>query len=203
MVSVKSDVRSYPDLTRISPIVNRRVRERQPTAVNGRTVRSLDQEENAAENLLLRLPAAADNAAMEAEPIAATPKRKRRWFQFSLRALLIGVTLLAAVCGYVGWQAKIVYRRQSRMATLLKSHPAWFAEKCEDCHLDYDRSDDEVKISLIRRWLGDRPYRAFCLSSKTSPEEEEQIRDLFPEATIYIQNRTPVPKGPKPPATQP
>jgi hypothetical protein len=32
----------------------------------------------------------------------------RRRFQFRLRTLLIGVTLLAIPCGYVGWQAKIV-----------------------------------------------------------------------------------------------
>jgi hypothetical protein len=47
---------------------------------------------------------------MQTEPSKAEPpKRNRRWFQFSLRTLLIGVTLLAAVCGYVGWQAKIVH----------------------------------------------------------------------------------------------
>jgi hypothetical protein len=39
---------------------------------------------------------------MEAEPAKANPpKGKRRWFQFSLRSLMIGVTLLAVVCGYV------------------------------------------------------------------------------------------------------
>ena len=41
----------------------------------------------------------ADNAAMQAEPPKAEPpKRKRRWFQFSLRTLMIGVTLLAVGC---------------------------------------------------------------------------------------------------------
>jgi hypothetical protein len=50
---------------------------------------------------LNRLPAVADNAAMQAEPLKAEPpKRKRRWFQFSLRTLLIGVTLLAVACGF-------------------------------------------------------------------------------------------------------
>jgi hypothetical protein len=49
---------------------------------------------------------------MEAEPRKADPpKRKRRWFQFSLRTLMIGVTVLAVPCGYVGWQAKIVRER--------------------------------------------------------------------------------------------
>ena len=71
----------------------------------------------------------------------------RRRFQFRLRTLMIGVTLLAVVCGYVGHQAEIVHRRQSGMATLLKSHPAEFAETCESCHLDYNRSDDEVRDS--------------------------------------------------------
>jgi hypothetical protein len=42
-----------------------------------------------ADHLLPPLLAAADNAAMEAEPNkAAPPKRKRRWYQFSLQTLL-------------------------------------------------------------------------------------------------------------------
>jgi hypothetical protein len=37
------------------------------------------------EGLLLPLPTVQDNVAMQAEPPNAnTPKRKRRWFQFSL-----------------------------------------------------------------------------------------------------------------------
>jgi hypothetical protein len=45
---------------------------------------------------LLRLLALRDNAAMEIEPSNADPpKCKRRWFQFSLRTLLITVTVLA------------------------------------------------------------------------------------------------------------
>ncbi len=51
-------------------------------------------------SLLPPLPAPADNAAMEAEPPNADPpKRKRRWFQFSLRTLLIGVTIFSVSCG--------------------------------------------------------------------------------------------------------
>jgi hypothetical protein len=33
---------------------------------------------------------------------------KRRRYQFSLRTLMIVVTLLAVPLGYIGWQAKIV-----------------------------------------------------------------------------------------------
>jgi hypothetical protein len=71
------------------------------------------------ENPLFRLPAVGDNAGMEAEPPKADPpKRKRRWFQFSLRTLMILVTLLAVPCAYVGWQAPIVQER-------LGDKPTW------------------------------------------------------------------------------
>ena len=53
---------------------------------------------------------------METEPPKAEPpERKRRWCQFSLRTLMISVTLLAVPCGYVGWQAKIVRERKARL----------------------------------------------------------------------------------------
>jgi hypothetical protein len=51
---------------------------------------------SAAQNPLLRPPSVGDNAAMQTDlPKAEPPNRKRRWFQFSLRTLLIGVTLVA------------------------------------------------------------------------------------------------------------
>ncbi|HEV2971230.1 MAG TPA: DUF1559 domain-containing protein [Pirellulales bacterium] len=40
-------------------------------------------------------------------PKAATPKSKRRWFQFSLRSLFVVVTVVAVVCGYLAHEAKI------------------------------------------------------------------------------------------------
>jgi uncharacterized membrane protein YcjF (UPF0283 family) len=50
------------------------------------------------------LHAPADNAAMQTEPPKAdAPKRKHRWFQFSLRTLMIVVTQLAVLCGTVTW----------------------------------------------------------------------------------------------------
>jgi hypothetical protein len=39
---------------------------------------------------------------MQSEPPEADPpKRKRRWFQFSLRTLMIAVTLLAVSCASI------------------------------------------------------------------------------------------------------
>jgi hypothetical protein len=55
---------------------------------------------------LRRLPAAADNAAMPTEPSKADPpKRQRRWFQFSLRTLLVVVTMLSIPCAYLAHES--------------------------------------------------------------------------------------------------
>jgi hypothetical protein len=44
-------------------------------------------------------------------PDQPSPRR----FQFRLRTLLIGVTLLAVPCAYIGWQLKIVRERQAEV----------------------------------------------------------------------------------------
>jgi hypothetical protein len=52
---------------------------------------------------------------MEAEPPKSDPpKRKRRWFQFSLRTLLIGVTIAALACGWL--VSEVERKRQEREA---------------------------------------------------------------------------------------
>jgi Leucine Rich repeat len=51
---------------------------------------------------LLRLAAVGDNAAMQTEPTKADPpKYNRRWFQFSLRTLLIFTTIVAIPCAWL------------------------------------------------------------------------------------------------------
>jgi hypothetical protein len=66
---------------------------------------------------LLRLPAVWDNAAMEAEtPKGEPPKRKRRWFQFSLRSLLI-VMLLVGI--YLRWTVVKVERQSEAVKAIL------------------------------------------------------------------------------------
>jgi hypothetical protein len=61
---------------------------------------------------LLRLPAVKDNAAMQTEPPEAEPpKRKRRWFQFSLLSLLI-FTMACAVGA--AWVAREMERKRIR-----------------------------------------------------------------------------------------
>jgi len=67
------------------------------------------------EAVLPPLPAVRDNAAMQTgPPKAEPPKRKRRWFQFSLRSLQIAVALLAILSAWLG--RKIDWKRKERDA---------------------------------------------------------------------------------------
>jgi hypothetical protein len=114
---------------------------------------------------------------MEGEPPKADPpKRKRRWFQFSLRTLMIVVTLLAVLCGYVGWQAKIVRHRREliRQVVAAGSYVGFdFALELKD------------SIPWLRRLLGDEPIRLFGLLGATGDKREE-ISAAFPEADVQL-----------------
>ena len=71
---------------------------------------------------MLRLPAGGDNAAMQTEPPKAEPpKRQRRWFQFSLRTLLIGVTLLAVTCWIVVDRQRLIRERDEALQRAVRA----------------------------------------------------------------------------------
>jgi hypothetical protein len=53
---------------------------------------------------------------MQADPSKADPpKRKRRWLQFSLRTLLIGITLLAMACWVFEDQWRLIHERDEAL----------------------------------------------------------------------------------------
>ena len=127
---------------------------------------------------LLRLPAVGDNAAMEAEPPEAEPpKRKRRWFQFSLRSLLAGVTLLTIPCSYVGWQADIVRERSTMRQRLLDKGACFFPGRSPG------RYKPENSPSWLRRLLGDIDAPAIYLPSVCGIDDAE-ITATFPESEL-------------------
>ena len=103
---------------------------------------------------------------------AEPPNRKRRWFQFSLRTLLIGVTLVAVPCAYVGWQAKIVSERKT-MREWMALNGGWVVT---------DTRPDK-QPPLIRRWLGDEPIAVIVFQHPIKPPNEQAVRAMFPEAT--------------------
>jgi hypothetical protein len=117
---------------------------------------------------LLRRSVAADNGAMETEP-----KRQRRRFQFSLRTLLIVVTLLASAAGYVGRQYEIVQNRRSFIDDHLNRYG----------NLEVDPSD-AVEVPWIRRLLGDEGVEKLGLDADSDKNERRRAAALFPEAQI-------------------
>ena len=149
-------------------------------------------------NPLLRLPAAGDNAAMQTEPPKAdSPKRKRRWFQFSLRSLMIGVTLFCvAVGGYIGWQAKIVRERKAMLAQL--SAADWRRP-------EFRWHSPTPQIPWLRRILGDKPVAMLVVPPNADQQAIAEIRQMLPEADLALVRAAhdyyPLPTIP--PATQP
>jgi hypothetical protein len=70
---------------------------------------------------LLRRPVENDNAAMESEPpTVEPPKRKRRWFQFSLRTLLVVVALIAVGCFWFGVKMRDAAKQKTAVEGILK-----------------------------------------------------------------------------------
>ena len=103
---------------------------------------------------------------MAEKPDNAEPLR--RWYQFGLRTLLIGVGLLAVPCAYVGWQANIVRERKS----MLKG-PGVYGE--------WRLAPD---VSWIRKLLGDTGYSGVFVPLDTTTDELERFKIAFPEADV-------------------
>jgi hypothetical protein len=114
-------------------------------------------------------------------PKAKPPKRERRWFQFSLRSLLIGVALLALACAYVGWQAKIVRERKAFLQTRY--------------YLPGDSSPDvkPLRAPWMLRLLGAEPIYHITVFGRA---DAERAANPFPEA--FIQDMEGVEQHPPP-----
>jgi hypothetical protein len=127
---------------------------------------------------LLQWPRATDNGAM-----------KRRWHQFRLRTLLIGVTLLAAACGYVGWQLKIVNQRK---ATLIRLDTLGGASVTVNEYLSAVahgwksdlRNEELPTIPWPRSWLGDVAVIQIYIPESVGQSDVEEFIRAFPESRV-------------------
>src|SRR5262245_54403796 len=100
--------------------------------------------------------------------------------QFSLRTLLIGVTLFSIPCGYIGWQAKIVRERK-----------AWLAKSRQQQYHGVGAQSPNAKgpppppeVSLVRQWLGDEYWEVIWVDYESGPSATAEAERLFPEATV-------------------
>ena len=129
----------------------------------------------------------------------AAPKR-RRWFRFSLRTMLVACT---AVAVWFGWNAHLVRQRKIALETmrsqkgkelLVVSGAAFIYAPDGSGPLALNRYDPTTpfEVSLIRQWLGDSPRR-FIVGKAGCGQE---LRRLFPESTIFLpepESREPAP----------
>jgi hypothetical protein len=105
-----------------------------------------------------------------ATPNAAQPKSRRRWYQYSLPALLIFVTLAGCGFGWLGWQARVVQQRRA------------FLNNNGDTQVWFKDSPDA--LSWVRRLLGDSAVDRIGLPFKTDKAERRRLATIFPEAQI-------------------
>jgi len=122
-------------------------------------------------------------------PKADQPKRKRRWFQFSLRSLLIFVTLLAVPMAHIGWQAEIA-RGRNDMREQLEGRGAIFLSDGVP-----GLSHPELSPSWLRRLLGDEDVPYIWIPPRERLDLEvhlEEVRRVFPEAFVVTSELPPV-----------
>jgi hypothetical protein len=87
----------------------------------------------------------------EAADTHAPPKRKRRWFQFSLRSLMIGVTLLALVCWVIRDRQRLIQERDQARDLLNSAR-----QDLDDIHeASYRSGVIETELETPRAWETD------------------------------------------------
>ena len=96
---------------------------------------------------------------------------------------MIGVTLLAVLCGYLGSQAKIVRDRRAVVAWIL-------TETQGSCILDSVRITERgVRVppdpNWLRKLLGDRSFQYIVIPEEELTEDRlKRIKAAFPESVV-------------------
>jgi hypothetical protein len=98
---------------------------------------------------------------------------------------MVGVTLLAVPCGYVGWQAKIVRERNATVKWLDTLQCRYYVFGRDPIKKS---AEFEPTTTWPRRLLGDRDIFEIVESANHGFTKDElaNLRQVFPEA--YIEN---------------
>jgi hypothetical protein len=105
---------------------------------------------------------------------------RRSRLQFSLRALMIIVTAIAAICAYVSWQVKIIRERAAALAEVNNVMKGSYTPE--------DQISGDHRIATVpwpRRLFGDTPINSIDLPPETAIDSRRRLSSLFPEARIY------------------
>ncbi len=134
-------------------------------------------------NPLLRLVAVSDNAAMS-EP----PKRKRRWFQFSLRTLLLLVLICAIGSAWVAPRLQRAQYQKTAVEAILKDGGVvWydFEVNAEGNHIG---SAERPGPAWLRKMLGDDFFAAAVYAEAKTDSSLEHIGDLSQLEGLALMN---------------
>jgi hypothetical protein len=98
--------------------------------------------------------------------------------QFSLRSLMIVVTLQAVPFAYIGWEAKIVRERRELLNWITQTGGKAYP-------LVSEQVGRYGEVPLLRRLLGDKTIGAIKLDHPIAPEQRQSIQQCIPEAEIW------------------
>lgn len=117
------------------------------------------------------------------ESVPAAPKRS--FTSFSLRTLLILVTV---ACCYFGYEVNAVRQRKAKLKEFQQTHYIEVT-KTADYVARYSGiglPKDAARVSLLRGWLGDEPIQRIGYYPHVVKDGElAEIRRWFPEAQCY------------------
>jgi hypothetical protein len=111
-------------------------------------------------------------------PKADMPNRKRRWFQFSLRSLMI-FTMACAIAA--GWESHVIRER----ATIMNRTKADHWEYVIPAEWNMRKSEIPATVPVVRRWLGDQAIQCIFTPVGASSGDLDAGRSIFPEAEIW------------------
>jgi hypothetical protein len=106
-------------------------------------------------------------------------------FQFRLRTLMIGVTLLAGACAYFVHEANVAQEiARQRMAILVHIQ----IERRILTTVSLDKDMNVKWASWLRGFFHDPSIKSFLLPRDASKEERERLKSAFPEAKLVYQS---------------
>jgi hypothetical protein len=116
--------------------------------------------------------------------VTETTKPKRRWYQFSLRTLLIAMTLLAI---WLGWNIKKVRQRSEYARYLIaKGEDVIPLESAATVAAQHPWSTK--RVPWVWRWMGATPIEYIRIHEARgfAQADARVMADLFPEARVYF-----------------
>ncbi|MGE0610517.1 MAG: Hint domain-containing protein [Pirellulales bacterium] len=110
----------------------------------------------------------------------------RRWRSFSLRTLLIVVTLL---CCWLGWESSVVRERRAVRAHYQAKSVIQFVTAAEYLQRYTPATkaviESAVSVPLARRWMGDEAIQEVWYGGQLTEDDMALLKRVFPETELH------------------